>query len=1080
MEQFFSKKLGFKILKISGIVLTLFLILLFSITAYIYFNKDSIYQNLISDLNKNHEGEFEIEKIEVAPFRNFPYISIDLKNTKLFDNKDKTSIRDTILSIKDVYVGFDVFDLIRGEYTIKKIKLSGGHLDLEKDSLGEYDLVKALAPIEDTDTTESSLHLDLQKIEVKDLVFREQNKFGNKYLELVLKDVQSKYTTKNDNLDVLLSGDFSLNEFTSNNVTYFKNKDFSLKTELEFDSLSGFMILHPGELIVENGSLDFEGKIDTRNDMDLHIEINGQKKNFDLFISFAPEDIYEKLKRFKNEGEIYFKGLISGPSLNQSPSINVELGCKNTMFFNKQAKTAVKDIEFVGRFTTGADNTLETSEFELTKLYGVPETGAFKGTFRVKNFVNPIVSMDFHAKLDLENLKTFYEFDWLENGSGRVEIDVTVDEFVDSDSTVHVATQLEDGTNSKILFKNVSIKHVDYHHALEKVNGKIELIGDNLQIEDFSMKVADSDFKFDLKLDNLTSYLHHYEAPIDLFLHGESKKINLAKVLPANVKDSAFAFKDEVITDFVFDLDIHTKSSDLENFNYFPKSKLYFRKLKFKLKNYPHELSSFYGKIAMSDERLDIEDISVKLGKNDFACSAHVNNPAAAVDMNKPIWVDFYADIKTNYFDMKELLVYNGKPLMGEEIDKEIPEEVLHDFEFEGTGKYLANSISENGLMGSFDIKTVKGHVNNMPNLGKTTGHFEFDTIGNITLTNFSTSIGKSDFSGDLFFRNVLSPNPKTQTYVKGKLVGKLWDFDNMVSYNAPPPEIKAAESGYVNHDSGFNIFVLPFPISDLKVEVAKINYHRYLLSDVNMKIRSNKDHYIFIDTLEMKAAGGSVALSGFLNGSDKNNIYSSLLLNLSKIEIGQLFYKFDNFGQDFLIKENVDGVLSAIIKAKIKMHTDLTVDMSDAIADMEVKIENGYLRNFAPMHAMAEFLGDKNFDNIRFGELENTLNFKNGKLNIPKMQINSTLGYIKVSGQQYMSTDMKYEIQVPLSLVKQAGWHMVKSKLQRSKNKTSEKELEEAEQEIISGQSGLVKGYMTFSITGNSDDFNVKLGKSR
>lgn len=95
-------------------------------------------------------------------------------------------------------------------------------------------------------------------------------------------------------------------------------------------------------------------------------------------------------------------------------------------------------------------------------------------------------------------------------------------------------------------------------------------------------------------------------------------------------------------------------------------------------------------------------------------------------------------------------------------------------------------------------------------------------------------------------------------------------------------------------------------------------------------------------------------------------------------------------------------------------------------------------------------------------------------------MQLNSSLGYIKLAGMQNMTEYMEYEIQVPLSLVRQAGWNMVKSKLLRSKSKSSEKEMQDVEQEIISSQSGVVKGYLTFTMVSVAgSDFDVKIGKS-
>jgi hypothetical protein len=92
-----------------------------------------------------------------------------------------------------------------------------------------------------------------------------------------------------------------------------------------------------------------------------------------------------------------------------------------------------------------------------------------------------------------------------------------------------------------------------------------------------------------------------------------------------------------------------------------------------------------------------------------------------------------------------------------------------------------------------------------------------------------------------------------------------------------------------------------------------------------------------------------------------------------------------------------------------------------------------------------------------------------------------STLGYMYLSGRQGVDLDMDYTMRIPLGLVKRASWNMLKSKLRGTgRNKDDEQELERAEEEIVSAQKGPLKGYLTVNVTGNADDYTVKLGRSR
>ena len=69
-------------------------------------------------------------------------------------------------------------------------------------------------------------------------------------------------------------------------------------------------------------------------------------------------------------------------------------------------------------------------------------------------------------------------------------------------------------------------------------------------------------------------------------------------------------------------------------------------------------------------------------------------------------------------------------------------------------------------------------------------------------------------------------------------------------------------------------------------------------------------------------------------------------------------------------------------------------------------------------MQAMAAYVKDKNLRLIRFDTLRNKLTLANGVLDIPAMNINSSLGYIQVSGKQSLDLSMEYNVRVPMKMV--------------------------------------------------------------
>ncbi|MFY7991031.1 MAG: hypothetical protein ACOVO3_09865, partial [Fluviicola sp.] len=85
----------------------------------VYVKQDAIVQEVLTHFNQDFEGKIAIKESHISPFAAFPYISIDLEGLKVYESKDQKKV--PLVSITDCYVGFNVYDLLKGDYTIKSI-----------------------------------------------------------------------------------------------------------------------------------------------------------------------------------------------------------------------------------------------------------------------------------------------------------------------------------------------------------------------------------------------------------------------------------------------------------------------------------------------------------------------------------------------------------------------------------------------------------------------------------------------------------------------------------------------------------------------------------------------------------------------------------------------------------------------------------------------------------------------------------------------------------------------------------------------------------------------------------------------
>ena len=91
---------------------------------YLYQNQDSIIQTEIDIVNQGYHGEISVGATHLAPFRNFPYLSIKVDDVRVLESKQPDA--DPMLKVADIYVGLDLRDLIQGKIDIKKLLIEDG------------------------------------------------------------------------------------------------------------------------------------------------------------------------------------------------------------------------------------------------------------------------------------------------------------------------------------------------------------------------------------------------------------------------------------------------------------------------------------------------------------------------------------------------------------------------------------------------------------------------------------------------------------------------------------------------------------------------------------------------------------------------------------------------------------------------------------------------------------------------------------------------------------------------------------------------------------------------------------------
>jgi hypothetical protein len=213
----------------------------------------------------------------------------------------------------------------------------------------------------------------------------------------------------------------------------------------------------------------------------------------------------------------------------------------------------------------------------------------------------------------------------------------------------------------------------------------------------------------------------------------------------------------------------------------------------------------------------------------------------------------------------------------------------------------------------------------------------------------------------------------------------------------------------------------------------------------------------------------GQVAFNGNIDATNDTLVRLTTRAGFDNADLSKIDIPFEYDSVSYVISEHFGGTMDGAMELNIGLTPDLAFDLHDAKGAIDFYLVDGTITNFAPMLLMEDFLGTKDLNFVRVDTLENTLTIEDGELNIPLMDINSTIGHLRMAGIQNVNGEMEYLFQVPLGLITSSAWNYLTGK---------ERKEDAAPDEIQEGNDNTI--YVSTRVVGTIEDYKIKLGKGK
>ena len=157
------------------------------------------------------------------------------------------------------------------------------------------------------------------------------------------------------------------------------------------------------------------------------------------------------------------------------------------------------------------------------------------------------------------------------------------------------------------------------------------------------------------------------------------------------------------------------------------------------------------------------------------------------------------------------------------------------------------------------------------------------------------------------------------------------------------------------------------------------------------------KNSFVQVKSLSANACGGK--LNAAVDIKDFTKISARITAN--SMNVVTMFNQFENFGQDAIKAENLQGTMNAESAITTELSENFEIVPGTIKGDVKLKLKDGHLLNFEPLQNLSSLVFRKrDFKDIAFSELNESFHIDGFRMKIDELEVASTvLNFYVVDG---------------------------------------------------------------------------------
>ncbi|MFC2125660.1 AsmA-like C-terminal region-containing protein [Bacteroidota bacterium] len=517
------------------IYLFLFIGIILSLTAwYVYSNQDEIINKVVDEINQYIDTPVEAEEIDLSMFREFPSITLRLRNIKIHQSTEV--LNDYLCIASDIFVSIRLMDILKENISIEKVTVSGAVINLARSNDGIPNYLILTRKDSTSISTRGSFdikNLSLSEVEINYTDFR------NDVSVRAMADHQMMNLQYKKG-DILLhtEGNMELKSLNIEDNRFLENTSIEEDIKLTYTPDTEELIITEANAYLNGFPYVITGNVQMVEMPIVEFDFKSSQSDIQSIISLLPEDYRNYLWPYKSKGAVYFNGRIHGyAGKNTYPSIELKFGAKDASVYHPDYRTTIDHLFFTGSYNNGEDQNLKTSVLDIKDIKGQVKGKGMSGRLTLKDFNQLKLDADITSEFDLPAFLEVFPTELIKTSRGQVNLNLNFNGPV-KDIENNIRSNLVKVSGDMIM-SDVSVITRRPVLSFNNLNGHFIFNNHDLAIEDFIGKIGASDFHINGFFKNVIAWLFVKNYPVRIDATMQSKNIDLNELLSIDFDTSS-------------------------------------------------------------------------------------------------------------------------------------------------------------------------------------------------------------------------------------------------------------------------------------------------------------------------------------------------------------------------------------------------------------------------------------------------------------------------------------------------------------------------------------------------------------